>query len=159
MTVIFEPIGWVQHENGHSYIQLKDEVFAATQGLEEFSHMQVLWWFNRYDSAETRAYYVMDKPYRNGPKRIGVLATRGPVRPNPIALTACEIIRLDPDGRRIEVAYMDAENDTPVLDIKPYHPSEDKVRDAAVPAWCAHWPGCLEESGAFDWEKEFVTPE
>jgi len=159
MSVLFEPIGRVTHENGRCYIRLKEEVFAAAQGLEEFSHIQVVWWFNLYDSAETRTCCVIDKPYRSGPESIGVLATRGPVRPNPIAITACEILRLDRGKHSVEVAYIDAENDTTVLDIKPYHPSADRVRDAKVPGWCAHWPGCLEDSGDFDWSREFNIPE
>ena len=159
MSVMFEPIGRVIHENGRFYIQLREDVFPATKGLDTFSHIQVLWWYHLYDSAETRAMRVVEKPYQGGPDEIGVLATRGFARPNPIALTACGLVELDRERHRIEVAYMDAEHDTPVLDIKPYHPSADRVRDARVPGWCAHWPGCLEESGTFDWSTAFTMPE
>ena len=75
------------------------------------------------------------------------MATRSPIRPNPIAVTACALLAVD------------AENGTPVLDIKPYEPSDDKVRDVKMPDWCAHWPACLEESENFDWSKEFNFPD
>jgi tRNA (Thr-GGU) A37 N-methylase len=88
-----------------------------------------------------------------------VLATRGPVRPNPIAITACGLIGLDKQSRRIEVDWIEAENSTPVLDLKPYYPSDDRVRDVKMPDWCAHWPEWYEESGDFDWGAEFNFPE
>lgn len=155
MSVTFNPIGKVIIENGRYYVELDEKYFEAMLGLEEFSHIQVLCWFNLYDSPESRNYLVLDKPYKTGPDQIGVFATRSPVRPNPIALSACALIGLNKDNRRLEVAYIDAENETPVLDIKPYEPSEDAVRDVVMPAWCRHWPKCLEESAAFDWSKEF----
>ena len=66
-----------------------------------------------------------------------MLATRGPVRPNPIAVTACGLLAVDKHSGRIEVNYLDAEPGTPVLDIKPYHPSSDRIQDVVMPAWCA----------------------
>jgi tRNA (Thr-GGU) A37 N-methylase len=66
---------------------------------------------------------------------------------------------MDQPNQRIEVAYLDAENDTPILDIKPYHPSSDRVRDIKMPEWCRHWPTWYEDSQAFDWSKEFNFPE
>ena len=157
--VSFEPIGKVVLENGRYFIELNEDVFAAVLGLEEYSHIKLIWWFNLYDSEEVRKYFVMDKPYKKGPEKVGVLATRGPVRPNPIAVTVCQLLSVDNQRRRIEVAYTDAENGTPVLDIKPYHPSEDRVRDAKVPDWCAHWPKNIEESADFDWSGEFNFPD
>jgi tRNA (Thr-GGU) A37 N-methylase len=62
---------------------------------------------------------------------------------------------VDPQNHRLEISYTDAEDGTPVLDIKPYHPSEDRVRDVRMPDWCAHWPEYWEESGDFDWSGEF----
>ncbi len=85
MLVTFNPIGTVKIEDGRYYIELKEKFFEATLGLDEFSHIQVIWWFNLYDSEESRNYFVMDKPYTNGPEKVGVLASRSPIRPNPIA--------------------------------------------------------------------------
>lgn len=60
-------------------------------------------------------------------------------------------------GEPIHIAFIDAEAGTPILDIKPYHPSVDRIRDVAVPAWCAYWPHWCGESATFDWEAEFVN--
>ena len=48
----------------------------------------------------------------------GVLATRSPCRPNPIGITVAEILKIE--GNRIKVTGLDALNETPILDIKPY---------------------------------------
>ncbi len=153
--VSFDPIGKVITEGDRFYIELNNGITDAVLGIDEYSHIQVLWWFNLYDSEETRNYFVADKPYKNGPERVGVLATRGPVRPNPIAITPCKLISVDKESSRLEVAYIDAENGTPVLDIKPYEPSIDRIRDVKMPDWCAHWPQWYDESADFDWSAEF----
>jgi tRNA (adenine37-N6)-methyltransferase len=157
--VSFSPIGKVSIEKGRYYLDIDKAVFPAVSGLDEYGHIMVVWWFNLYDNEETRKYLVMDKPYTNGPEKIGVLATRGPVRPNPIAVTVCNLVAMDQSNQRIEVAYLDAENDTPILDLKPYHPSSDRVRDIKMPEWCCHWPNWYENSQAFDWSKEFNFPD
>ncbi len=159
MSVMFSPIGKVKIKDNRYYIELEEKYFEAVLGLDEYSHIQAIWWFNLYDSEESRNYFVMDKPYKKGPEKVGVLATRSPVRPNPIAVTACALIALDREKHRLEIGYIDAEDGTPVLDIKPYHLSIDKVRDVKMPAWSAHWPDCFEANEGFDWNKEFNFPE
>ncbi len=67
------------------------------------------------------------KPPRGGVKR-GVLATRSPHRPNPIGLSAVELIRID--GRILHLRGLDILDGTPVLDIKPYVPYADAFPDA-----------------------------
>ncbi|WP_105614634.1 SAM-dependent methyltransferase [Vallitalea okinawensis] len=155
MSVTFDPIGKVKIEESRFFLELDKCYFEATLGLEEYSHLQVVWWFHLYDSQETRSQTVVDKPYKNGPEKIGLLATRSPIRPNPIAITPCPLIHLDQENHRIEIAYIDCENDTPILDIKPYEPSIDRVRDVQMPKWCQHWPKYYEESATFDWGQEF----
>ena len=159
MSVSFDPIGKVVIENGRYYIELQERFYEATLGIREYSHIQVIWWFHLYDSPESRNYFVIDKPYTKGPEKAGVLATRSPVRPNPIAVSACQLIGSDEKTFRLEVGYIDAESGTPVLDIKPYEPSIDKVRDVTMPVWCRHWPDCLEANDGFDWSAEFNFPE
>ncbi len=159
MSVMFKPIGRVKIEGDRYYIQLEEKFFEAALGLDEYSHIQTIWWFNLYDSEEARNCFVIDKPYKKGPEKVGVLATRSPIRPNPIAVTACALTKLDAEKHRLEIAYIDAEDGTPVLDIKPYQPSIDKIRDAKMPDWCAHWPDCVEENEGFSWGEEFNFPE
>ena len=86
---------------------------------------------------------------------MGVFATRSPERPNPIALTACEVLNIDYENGIITIPFIDAENDTPVLDIKPYTPSLDRVENPVVPQWCNTWPKSVESSGDFDWSEVF----
>ena len=86
---------------------------------------------------------------------MGTFATRSPERPNPIACSVCEVKSIDCETGVISLTCFDAFTGTPVLDIKPYHPSEDRGEKAEFPAWCRHWPKSYEESGDFSWEKEF----
>jgi tRNA (adenine37-N6)-methyltransferase len=155
MSVTFDPIGKVVIENGRYFVELQEKFCDAVLGLNEYSHIQVVWWFHLYDSQESRKYFILDKPYKRGPDKVGVLASRSPVRPNPIAITACALIGFDQENRRLEVAWIDAENGSPILDLKPYEPSIDRVRDVKMPDWCLHWPDSAEESAGFDWSKEF----
>ena len=63
MSVTFNPIGKVKIENGEYFIELDEKIFSATLGLDEYSHIQVIWWFHLYDSEQARNYFVLDKPY------------------------------------------------------------------------------------------------
>ena len=54
----------------------------------------------------------------------------------------------------IYTPFIDAEDGTPVIDIKPYNKSE-RVRDCTVPDWCSHWPEWEEDALTYNWEDEF----
>ena len=114
-----------------------------------------LWWADQVDRSELRKIVVLDKPYIKGPDKIGIFATRSPVRPNPVALSAVQVISIQMAEGIITTPYIDAEPGTPVLDIKPYHTCTERIRDVQVPEWCAHWPGWYEDNADFDWEGEF----
>ncbi len=148
-------IGHAKCENGYFRIFLNNEYKDGLKGLEGFSHVQVLWWFSGCDDPEDRSVLTQDKPYKKGPEKLGTFATRAPERPNPIGCSVCSVKSVDSENGVIDLTYFDAFTGTPILDIKPYQPSADKVESPAVPAWCAHWPKNCEESGEFDWEKEF----
>ena len=64
---------------------------------------------------------------------VGAFAQRAKHRPNPIGITAVEILAAE--GNVLTVRGLDAIDGTPVLDIKPYLPAFDRVDDARVPAW------------------------
>ena len=98
----------------------------------------------------------MDKPYKKAPEKLGIFAIRSPIRPNPIALSITEITHIDYDNGRIYITYIDAINNSSILDIKPYTPSIDRVEKPTVPNWCNHWPKSYEKSGDFDWGNEFL---
>ena len=152
---VLYPIGKVSVRNGETAILLDAKYAPAMAGLEGFDYVQVLWWFSGCDNEAARSKLTVKKPYRNGPDAIGTFATRSPERPNPIALSCAFVTAVDRESGTVRLAYMDANDGSPVLDIKPYTPSLDRVEAPRVPDWCAHWPNSVEESGAFDWDAVF----
>lgn len=110
-------------------------------------NLQLIWWFSGCDNSSDRNTVAVEKPYRKGPDELGTFATRSPERPNPIASSVCEVKSVDYEKGIINLTYFDAYTGTPVLDIKPYQPSVDRVENASVPSWCSHWPKSYENSG------------
>ncbi len=154
-NLVVRPIGKVISNNGEMVIEVENKYIPALTSLGGFGYIQVIWWFDECDNEESRLTLVENKPYKKGPDRIGTFATRSPERPNPIALTTAYVTYIDYQNGIIGLAYIDANEGSPVLDIKPYTPSLDRVEHPIVPDWCSHWPKCNEDSGAFDWESEF----
>lgn len=148
-------IGHAFCNNGDFQIILDNKYVKGLEGLNGFSHLQVIWWFNGCDNNEERNILTVKKPYKKGPEEVGTFATRSPERPNPIAVSVCEVKNIDYEKGIISLDYFDAFTGTPILDIKPYTPSADKVENATVPPWCNHWPKNYESSGDFAWDKEF----
>lgn len=146
------PIGRIACKDGEVSIVLSPEYGPALRGLEGYSHVQVIWWFDR---ASNRVTLVEEKPYVKGPEELGVFATRSPMRPNPIAISSVDIAYVDEETATVGLYYIDAYPGSLVLDLKPYTPSIDRVESPSVPEWSAHWPKSYEESGGFDWEVEF----
>jgi len=149
------PIGRVESDRGEFQVVLAEQYKEALTGLEGFSHVQVLWWFDGCDNDSDRGVVTNHKPYTHGPELMGTFATRSPQRPNPIAVTTAQVLGIDREKGILKLNYIDATTGTPVLDIKPYTPSVDRVENVSVPDWCAHWPKSYEKSEDFDWEKEF----
>lgn len=152
---VVRPIGTVRSDEKETWLEVKKEYVPALQALEGFSHIQVLWWFSDLDSEQYRSTLQMDQPYKGAPEVMGTFATRSPLRPNPIALTTAEIIHIDKEKGLIHITFIDANDNTPILDIKPYTPSFDRVEGPEVPTWCSHWPQSMEKSAAFAWEDVF----
>lgn len=150
-----KPIGRIRMINGEPVIALEPEYAPALEGLDSFGYIQVIWWFDGCDNKESRSKLTEIKPYKKGPEKLGTFATRSPERPNPIALTAVYVTYIDHENGIIGAAYIDAKDGSPVLDIKPYTPSLDRVESPSVPEWCRNWPECIEDSGEFDWSSEF----
>ena len=148
-------IGKIKENEEGMFIELEQKYIPALQELDGFSHLNIIWWFSDCDDEETRAFFEAPQPYKKAPETMGIFATRSPVRPNPLALTAVQVINIDYEKGIIQIAYIDANDGSPVLDIKPYTPSLDRVETPGVPEWCKHWPMSLEQSGCYDWEDEF----
>jgi tRNA (adenine37-N6)-methyltransferase len=106
----------------------------ALEDLSGFDYVWVLFWFHRNKTWKPKVL-----PPRGGEKKRGVFATRSPHRPNPIGISALELIKID--GRQITVGSCDLIDGTPILDIKPYIPATDSFPEAHI-----GWVQSVEES-------------
>lgn len=110
-TIIFEP----EYRNP-----------SALRGLEEFSHIWLLWQFSQ--SKKERWSATVKPPRLGGKKRMGIFATRSPFRPNNIGLSCVRLEGIEADERLgpvIRVSGVDMMDKTPIYDIKPYIPFTD----------------------------------
>ncbi len=77
---------------------------------------------------------VANKPYKKGPDIIGIFATRSEIRPNPVLITTVvNILSVDLGKGTIELPWIDAENNSPIIDIKSYQPCSDRVKNVEQP--------------------------
>ena len=104
----------------------------AVRGLEDFSHVWLIWQFDR---ALRQTWSPTVRPPRlGGNQRMGVFATRSPFRPNGLGLSAVELERVsldEPDGPVLYVRGADMVSGTPIFDIKPYLAYADSYPDAS----------------------------
>jgi tRNA-Thr(GGU) m(6)t(6)A37 methyltransferase TsaA len=129
--------GLVTGADGFIKLRPDPSMRMAIRELESFSHLWVIFVFHRHDA---RAWKPSIRPPRlGGARKVGVLASRSPHRPNPIGLSAVKIERIEvdaPGGIEIHVSGVDVLDGTPVLDIKPYLPYADSIPQAAA-GWAA----------------------
>ncbi len=148
-------IGTIRCDDRGMRLELKKEYGLGLAALEGFSHVNILWWFSKGDRATYQGPWTEESPYKDSPLILGTFATRSPKRPNPIGLSCVQRTYVDLQNAVLGLAYIDAHDGTPVLDIKPYTPSLDRVEKPTVPPWCKSWPKCYEDSSDFDWESVF----
>ncbi len=147
-SVTFKAIGIVRNkvkqDPGGSYdwqsvtseIVIDDNLTEALDGLEEFSHIIVLFWLHHQavnHQLLSKKTHPMGKPEL---PLVGRLATRSPHRPNPLGEATVRLLQRH--GHILQVSGLDAIDGTPILDIKPYLPDYDAPTDNRVPAWTAH---------------------
>ena len=144
-TIGMLPIGVVRNERSeaidddwdrvNSRIELDLDLLGAdaTEGLRAFSHVEVLYVFDRVDPDTVTRGSRHPRGNPDWPK-VGILAQRAKNRPNRIGTTVCELMAVRPGGV-IEVRGLDAIDGTPVLDIKPYIPAFERKDDVRLPAW------------------------
>ena len=123
-----QPDGW---EQLRSDIILREELAPMLDGIEGYSHVIVVFAFDKVPEAERRER-VRPRGDPAFPEQ-GVLATRSQLRPNPVGVSVVRQLK-----RRKNILWvqgLDAISGTPVLDVKPYFPNYDAVPDAAVPDW------------------------
>jgi len=148
-----QEIGQVRKLFSEQKIILNEEYKEGLENIDGFSHLVIIWWANKIQDCEIEL--LLEKPYTNGPSEIGIFATRTQIRPNPICISVIEVKRIDYKNGTIYTHYIDADDLTSVIDIKPYSPGSDRVRTVGTPEWCSHWPQNYEESAMFDWDAEF----
>ena len=112
-------IGTIRSAGEKQQIILNPRYAPALSGLDGFTHLQVLWWFSGSDNQKGRGSLTEASPYRHSPAMLGTFATRSPLRANPIALSAAQVIHIDYENVLIDIAYIDAYDGSPVLDLKP----------------------------------------
>ena len=141
-----ESIGTVKRDQDTVFLEVQEDYRPALAQLEHFSHLFVLWWADRHDNEDSRRILQTRPPYAED-KLTGVFACRSEYRPNPIALTVCKIMEVDEPGGRIMIGDIDAFDGSQLLDLKPYFPVCDRVKNASIPDWLTGWPNWLPERG------------
>jgi tRNA-Thr(GGU) m(6)t(6)A37 methyltransferase TsaA len=114
-----------------SEIFLDCELTPALEGIADFSHVFILFWLHKISSKQRKTLKVHPRGRRDLPL-LGVFATRTNLRPNPIGLTLCELVKAE--GNVLTVRGLDAFDGTPVLDVKPYD-TWDCAPNARMPEW------------------------
>lgn len=124
--------GLVETITGKIVFEEEFRVTEAFRGLEEFSHIWILWQFS--EAVRDSWSPTVRPPMLGGNKRVGVFATRSPFRPNSIGLSSVKLERIDytdKDGPVLYVSGCDLMDGTPIYDIKPYLPYTDSHPDAS----------------------------
>lgn len=141
------PIGFVRADDEEERpfaVEVLPQYRPALLRLDAFSHVIVLWWASAADAEEYRTMTQAEVPYGDN-ALTGIFATRSPARPNPIAMTTTRILSMDQEAGVLKLAYLDAFDGTPVLNLKAYTTVSDRVKEVTMPDWLADWPAWLPE--------------
>ena len=123
MTDSFQifPVGFIRKKDDTVLIEIDKKYNDALLGIEQFSHINVLYWFHENDNPQSRNTLQVN-PCRNKKNPLtGVFATHSPHRPNLIAMSLCKILSID--GTTIKIDKIDAFDGSPVIDIKCFFPT------------------------------------
>jgi tRNA-Thr(GGU) m(6)t(6)A37 methyltransferase TsaA len=126
-------VGIVKKQRGSVAIAVHGEYAKALLGLNQFSHIIVIYWFHKNDSRKQRKVLQVHPKGDKTRPLTGVFATRSPLRPNLIGISTCKILSFD--GNTIYIDEIDALHNSPIIDIKPYIPKIDLISEARVPRW------------------------
>ncbi|MHA2394233.1 MAG: tRNA (N6-threonylcarbamoyladenosine(37)-N6)-methyltransferase TrmO [Promethearchaeota archaeon] len=148
--IILHPIGFVETENIGDEIRNKDNISKirlnsilkqALEGVEDFSHLFILYWLHEISKNNMKRLKAYPRGRKDMPL-LGIFATRTPYRPNPIGLTLVELLGIN--GCVLTVRGLDAFDGSPVLDIKPFD-KWDVAENSRMPDW---WTRLEEERRA-----------
>ncbi|MBT8356313.1 MAG: tRNA (N6-threonylcarbamoyladenosine(37)-N6)-methyltransferase TrmO [Desulfobacterales bacterium] len=127
------PVGFIRKKDDTVFIEIDKKYNAALLGLEQFSHINVLYWFHENDTPENRSTLQV-YPCKNKKNPLtGVFATHSPLRPNLIAMSLCKILSINETS--IKIDKIDAFHGSPVIDIKCFFPAKLSIPDVIVPNW------------------------
>ena len=144
MSISLEPIAFVKNTRTDltddywgsiiSEIELAEGIPAdAFNGIDEFSHLEIIFYFNRADKSKA-VFKYHPRGNKNWPET-GIFAQRKRDRPNALGLTVVELLRKE--GNKIWVKYLDAIDGTPLLDIKPVMKEFLPAKEIIQPKWCS----------------------
>jgi tRNA (adenine37-N6)-methyltransferase len=144
------PIGYVRaSEEEQSFIlEILEPYRPCLKEMNQFSHVMVFWWAEQLDNEEGRNILTAELPYAPGVVA-GMFACRSPARPNPIAMTTTAVIHMDEENGIVVLPWIDALDGTPVIDLKPYIPVSDRIRDYRVAPWAEDWPEWAEDAAEY----------
>jgi tRNA-Thr(GGU) m(6)t(6)A37 methyltransferase TsaA len=115
-----------------SRIEIAPEYASGLCGLENFSHIVVIFWMHKAEFDSTK--HLVRRPRdRDDMPLLGIFAQRAKHRPNPIGITTVRLLSVV--GGNLRVQGLDAIDGTPILDIKPYVPAFDAAGNAITPVW------------------------
>lgn len=115
-----------------SEIVIDEDLAGCLEGIEDFSHIMVLYWAHKVTPAG-RSLKRVHPMGRSEIPAVGIFATRSPARPNPVLLTVARLLARR--GNVLEVSGLDAVDNSPVIDIKPFVREQFPREDVRVPAW------------------------
>ena len=139
------PIGHVKRGDKIT-INLLEKYREGLIEMDNFSHVIVVWWGDRYAQYRNQVDMTVKPPY--APDVLtGLFATRSPVRPNPVNITTCKVLNVDHEEGIVEVNEIDAFDGTPILDLKVYFPTVDRVKNVVVPERFKEWGDWIPEEG------------
>lgn len=126
--------GLVEELKGQIIFEKEYRNREAFRGLEEFSHIWLLWEFSEAKRKPEESWSPTVRPPKlGGNERMGVFATRSPFRPNPVGLSCVRLEKIEftnSNGPVLHVAGADLMDGTPIYDIKPYLPYADSKPEA-----------------------------
>ena len=133
----------VKWETITSEVVIAPQLVEALDGIDGFSHIVIIFYLHKVDEDRHSLLKVHPENKEELPL-VGVFATRSPVRPNPIGITAVKL--LERQENVLKVLGLDAYDGTPVLDVKPYLRRGDRIEEATMPDWLLRlWE--LQDSG------------
>jgi len=115
-----------------SEIVIDPQYTGILDGIEDFSHLLVLYWAHKVDSEGRRLTKVHPMGRKDLPL-VGVFSTCSPARPNPVLAIAVRLV--ERDGYTLRVEGLDAIDGSPIIDIKPYLPSYYSIPNAKLSKW------------------------